>query len=229
MEFFTSTDTDIRLVGEGGNSRIYILEREYNGMPSAAIKVPKGFVDCHVTKALENYCKLKDVGIKTTAFLKECVFDGQRALITENLHQKDYTYLDANAHLQTEGDKLLRMIDADFCVRFNEKEPEEERYFADNKFEKITNLELFVKDHLEFLKRVSDNHIYMAYDCYFFKVKREKITDIDYIIADWDDIQDYDEDNLYVENKDAFNTAIRQFVDRFVEEEKAVQYEMAIK
>ena len=218
MEIFTSTDTDVRLVGEGGNSRIYILEREYNGMPSAAIKVPKGFVDCHVTKALENYRKIKYVGIKTTAFLEECVFDGQRALITENLHQQNYTYLDANAHLQTEGDKFLRMIDVDFGVRFNVKEPEEERYFTDNKFEKISNLASFVKNHLEFLKSVSDNHIYMAYDCYFFKVKRGKVTDIDYIIADWDDIQDYDEDNLYEENKDAFNTAIRQFVARFVEE-----------
>ena len=38
---FSSTDKDVRLVGEGGNSRIYILEREYNGMLSAAIKVPK--------------------------------------------------------------------------------------------------------------------------------------------------------------------------------------------
>ena len=218
MEIFTSTDTDVRLVGEGGNSRIYILEREYNGMSSAAIKVPKAFVDCQVTKALENYRKLKDVGIKTTDFLEECVFDGQRALITENLHQKDYTYLDANAHLHSKGDKLLRMIDADFGVRSNEKEPEEERYFADNKFEKITNLDSFVKDHLEFLKSVSEHHIYMAYDCYFFKVKREKVTDIDYIIADWDDIPDYDEDNLYEENKEAFNTAIRQFVDRFVNE-----------
>lgn len=215
---FLSTDTDVRLVGEGGNSRIYILDREYNGMPSAAIKVPKAFVCDNVTRTLENYCKLKDVGIKTTAFVEECVFDGQRALITENLHQKDYTYLDANAHLQLKGDKLLRMIDADFGVRSNEKEPEEERYFADNKFEKITNLDSFVKDQLEFLKSVSEHHIYMAYDCYFFKVKREKVTDIDYIIADWDDIQDYDEDNLYKENKEAFNTAIRQFVARFVEE-----------
>lgn len=218
MMSFLSTDTDVRLVGEGGNSRIYILDREYNGMPSAAIKVPKAFVCDNVTRTLENYCKLKDVGIKTTAFVEECVFDGQRALITENLHQKDYTYLDANAHLQLKGDKLLRMIDADFGVRSNEKEPEEERYFADNKFEKITNLDSFVKDQLEFLKSVSEHHIYMAYDCYFFKVKREKVTDIDYIIADWDDIQDYDEDNLYKENKEAFNTAIRQFVARFVEE-----------
>lgn len=218
MEIFASKDTDVRLVGEGGNSRIYILEREYNGMPSAAIKVPKAFVDCRVTKALEIHRKLKDVGIKTTVFLEECVFDGQRALITENLHQKDYTYLDANAHLLTEGDKLLRMIEVGFGKKHNEKEPEEERCFADNKFEKITNLDSFVKEYLEFLKRVPDNHIYMSYDCYFFKVKREKITDIDYIIADWDDIQDYDEDDLYEKNKDAFNTAIRQFFDRFVEE-----------
>lgn len=218
MMSFLSTDTDVRLVGEGGNSRIYILDREYNGMPSAAIKVPKAFVCDNVTRTLENYRKLQDVGIKTTAFVEECVFDGQRALITENLHQKDYTYLDANAHLQSKGDKLLRMIDANFGLRSSEKEPEEERYFADNKFEKITNLDSFVKDHLEFLKSVSEHHIYMAYDCYFFKVKREKVTDIDYIIADWDDIQDYDEDNLYKKNKEAFNTAIRQFVARFVEE-----------
>lgn len=219
MDNFSSTDNDVRLVGEGGNSRVYILEREYNGFPSAAIKVPKAFIVCRVTKTLENYRKLKDVGINTTAFLEECVFDGQRALITENRHKKDCTYLDANAHLLTEGDKMLRIIDVGLGLKHNEKEPEEERHFAENKFEKITNLDSFVKNHLEFLKGVSDNHIYIAYDCYFFKVKREKVTDIDYIIADWDDIQDYDEDDLYELNKNAFNTAIRQFFDRFVKKE----------
>ena len=37
----------------------YILERKYNRMPSAAIKVPKAFVDSSVTKTRENvgYCR----------------------------------------------------------------------------------------------------------------------------------------------------------------------------
>lgn len=146
------------------------------------------------------------------------MFDGQRALITENLHQKDFVYLDANAHLLTEGDRKLKIIDVDFGRRQKEKEPEEESFFADNKFAKITNLVSFVREHLEFLKSVSDNHVFLAYDCYFFKVKREKVTDIDYIIADWDDVQDYAGGDLYELNKDTFDTAIRQFVDKFVEE-----------
>lgn len=103
------------------------------------------------------------------------MFDGQRALITENLHQKDFVYLDANAHLLTEGDRKLKIIDVDFGRRQKEKEPEEESFFADNKFAKITNLVSFVREHLEFLKSVSDNHVFLAYDCYFFKVKREKV------------------------------------------------------
>ena len=53
--FFNSQDKDIRLIGEGGNSRIYLLEREYAGRPSAVIKVPKGFVEGSVTRALKNY------------------------------------------------------------------------------------------------------------------------------------------------------------------------------
>ena len=218
MYKFLSSDCDIRIIGEGGNSRVYILEREYNGMPSVAIKVPKFFVNSRVTDALKNYQKMKEVGIKTTAFLEECLFDGQRALITENLHQKDFVYLDANAHLLTEGDGKLKIIDVDFGRRQKEEEPEEERFFADNKFGKITNLVSFVREHLEFLKSVSDKHVFLAYDCYFFKVKREKVTDIDYIIADWDDVQDYAGGDLYELNKDAFDTAIRQFVDKFVEE-----------
>ena len=44
------------------------------------------------------------------------------------------------------------------------------------------------------------------------------MTDIDYIIADWDDVQDYAGGDLYELNKDTFDTAIRQFVDKFVEE-----------
>lgn len=112
----------------------------------------------------------------------------------------------------------MKIIDVDFGRRQKEKEPEEERFFADNKFGKITNLVSFVREHLEFLKSVSDKHVFLAYDCYFFKVKREKVTDIDYIIADWDDVQDYAGGDLYELNKDAFDTAIGQFVDKFVEE-----------
>ena len=221
---FSSTDKDVRLVGEGGNSRIYILEREYNGMLSAAIKVPKAFVDCHVTKALENYHMLKNVGIKTTAFLEECLFDGQRALITENLHKEGYVYLDANAHLQTEADRMLMELDHRYGEIHSEKEPEEERWFTDNKFEMITNFTTNEKEHLASMERISEAQIYLAYDCYFFKVERKKVTDIDYIIADWDDIQRYDEDDLYEHNKDAFNTAIRQFVDNYVDEMSAGMY-----
>ena len=145
---FSSQEKDIRLIGEGGNSRIYLLEREYAGCLSAVIKVPKGCVDWRVDKTLENYNLLRKHGIKTVAFLEECSFNRQRAFITENIHHDDYTHLDANAHLQSKTDLCLRLIDKNYAARHNEKEPEEERWFTDNRFERITNLEEFVKRQL---------------------------------------------------------------------------------
>ena len=188
------------------------------------IKVPKAFVDRSVTRAMGNYELLRHHGIKTLAFLEECTFDGQRALITENLHQVDYTHLDANAHLQTDVDTLLRLIDKNYVTRHHEKEPEEERRFAVNKFERITNLEEFVKDLLAFLRSVSDAHIYLAYDCYYFKVKKGKVTSLDYVIADLDDIQIYEETDLYELNKGGFVSAVKQFIQRYVSEEVAEEY-----
>lgn len=220
----SSHDKDIKLIGEGGNSRIYLLERDYNGFQSAAIKVPKALADHRVPKAIDNYNLLKQHGIKTTVFLDECMFDGVQALITENLHQEDFTFLDANSHLQTENDKILRALRADFGLERSEKEPEEERWFADNKFGLITNFEEFVENHIWLLSAVSDEHIYLAYDCYFFKVKRDKRTDIDYTIADWDDIQICEHDDLFEKNKDQFKSALFQFVERFVEECMAEKY-----
>ena len=221
---YNSQDNNIRLIGEGGNSRIYLLEREYAGRPSAVIKVPKAFVDRSVAKAMENYDLHRQHGIKTMAFLEECTFDGQRALITENLHQVDYTHLDANAHLQSDADKFLRLIDKDYTAHHNEKEPEEERWFADNKFERITNLEEFVKEQIAFLRSVSEAHIFLAYDCYYFKVRRDKTTSLGYVIADLDDIQICDELDLYELNKDGFVSAVKQFIQRYVSEEVAEEY-----
>jgi len=224
MVVLSSTDKDVRLVGEGGNSWVYILEREYNGMRSAAIKVPKAFVECRVTEALENYHILKNLGIKTTVFLEECLFDGQRALITENLHKEEYVYLDANAHLQTEADRMLMKLNPRNSEMYSAKEPDEERMFADNKFERITNFPAFVKEHLALLKRISEAHIFLAYDCYFFKVERKKVTDIDYIIADWDDILRYYEDDLFEKNKEEFISSLWQFVYKYVDEMSAGKY-----
>ena len=224
MISINSLDIDVKLIGEGGNSRVYLLEREYKGMTSAAIKVPKAFADYRVPQALANYQIIKQIGVKTTAFLDKCLFDGVQSLITENLHHKDYTYLDANSHLHTKNDNLLRLLETDCGLECSDKEPEEERFFADDKFELITNFDEFVESHLLLLRKVSDEHIYLAYDCYFFKVKRDKKTDIDYVIADWDDVQICEDDDLFENNKDQFKMALLQFVDRFVEDKITEKY-----
>lgn len=225
----SSHDKDIKLIGEGGNSRIYLLERGYNGYQSAAIRVPKVMADYRVSKALENYNLLKQHGIKTTIFLEECLFDEVQALITENLHHENYTYLDANSHLETENDKIIQSLRVNFGLERFENESEEERCFADNRFELITNFEEFAGNYILLLRTFSDEHIYLAYDCYFFKVKRDKRTDIDYMIADWDDIQICEDDDLFEKNKDQFKTALFQFVERFVEGGMAEKYKNYLK
>lgn len=216
---FSSQDFDIELIGEGGNSRVYLLNREYNGYPSAVIKVPKTLMYCRVSNTMEKYNLLKKYGINTTAFLEKCFFDGKEALITENLHHEEYTYLDANAHLLREEDRCLHLLEKDCGILYDAKEPEEERWFANHKFKKIENLEDFTDSHIVFLKTVSDAHIYLAYDCYFFKVNRQSLTAIDYLIADWDDIQVCDCKNLCELNIEQFNTAIHQFMEWFVKRE----------
>ena len=38
---FSASDKDIKLIGEGGNSKTSLLDREINGHTSAIIKMPK--------------------------------------------------------------------------------------------------------------------------------------------------------------------------------------------
>jgi len=216
MKEFSSTDIYVRLIGEGGNSQTYLLEREVNGHPSAVIKVPKTRDEHKVKVTIERHRMLEEHGVKTTAFLEECLLDGKIALLTENLHKGDCTYLDANAHLQREEDKLIRKLKLGFTPTIEEKESEEERWFADHRFIEITNLLEFTKSHIEFLKTVCAAHIYLSYDSYYFRVNRQEKTDIDYIIADWDDVTEYDEDGLFDLNKEQFKEALWQFVDRYI-------------
>lgn len=224
MKEYSSTDKDIRLIGEGGNSRTYLLEREVRGHRSAIIKVPKACDEHRLHAAIERHEMLQEYGIRTTGFLEECLLDGKMALLTENLHKNDFTYLDANAHLLREEDKLIRKLNSGIVQTVEEKEPEEERWFADHKFVEITNLQEFVKSHIEFLEKVSAAHIYLSYDSYYFRVNRQERTDIDYIIADWDDVIEYDEDGLFELNKEQFKDALWQFVDRYVKEEVGEKY-----
>lgn len=229
MYSFCSNDNDIRLIGEGGNSCIYLLEREFMGKPNAIIRVSHCLGRDRVDIALNNYQILKQNDIKTVDSLVECSFDGRAAIITENLHKDSYTYLDANAHLLSDNDKQLKALKN--CIGINQKdikEPEEERWFADNKFTDITDLELFIKSHLAFLFTISQNNIFLSYDCYFFRVNRCPVTELDYIIADFDDIQITTDDNLYEVNKGEFKTALLQFMKWFVAEDKAMQFKGVI-
>ena len=224
MKSFSSSDGNVKMIGAGGNSITYLSGRDEKGEQSVVIKVPKSFVDRRVDDMIKRHKVLKQHGIKTTAFIEECLLDGKRAIVTENLHQADYTYLDCNAHLLREEDKLLRLLNNGSGSQTDEKEPEEERRFTDNRFREITNLIKFAIAHIAFLKKVSDAGIYLAYDSYFFKVNRQEKTDIDYIIADWDDVMGCTDGNLYERNKEQFKTALWQFVDKFVVEEIGEKY-----
>ncbi len=226
---FNSQDKNIRLIGQGGNTKVYLLSFIYNGFDSAIIKAPQGFVNMRVMDIFRNYNLLKQYGVKTTQFLEICTMDGNKAIITENLHQNDYTCLDANAHLRTEQVELLEKIELEYGIVHNDyKEPEEERNFASKKFKVITNLEGFVKEYLNELKNTSSNRIFLPYDSYFFKVKNAKITDIDYIIADWDGIEIYDKSDFFEINKEQFQIALLQFMMKYVEEEYGNEYEEII-
>jgi hypothetical protein len=216
MWSFCSTDSDIRLIGEGGNNRIYKLNREYCGYSSAVIRVSKRCSEKSVLSTIQNYNLLKRLNINTTVFLEKCTFDDRPSLITEDLHKDSYTYLDANAHILRDVDIQLRSLDVG--KNTNYKEPEEERRFADNKFKGITNLSDFIQRHFELLKSLAYEHLYIARDCYFFRVNRHPYTELDYIIADWDDIVIYnDENNLININIGQFKEALLQFVDKYVE------------
>ena len=71
---------------------------------------------------------------------------------------------------------------------------------------------------------MTEAHVYIAYDCYYFKVMRDKVTSLAYMVADLDDIQICDEPDLYELNKDGFVSAVKQFIQRYVSEEVAEEY-----
>ena len=54
----------------------------------------------------------------------------------------------------------------------------QKRKYADRKFKEIINLEKFTKNHLNELRCISNERIYLSYDYYFFKVMNAEVTDM---------------------------------------------------
>lgn len=221
---FYSNDPAVRIIGEGGNSKVYLCEKPHKGYNSFVIKVPNIGIRT-VEASIDNYHLIRKHGIKTTDFLEQAVMDGMPALVTQNLHETDYTCLDSNAHLKCPKYEFLQKYSKECGLSSRDwVEPREEKVFSFKKIREITNIADFVRNHIVFLNKVSLNGIYLAYDAYFYRVRRAAITDIDYIIADLDDAIACNAPDLYKLNVEGFKESMMKFFELYVDDSRKDEY-----
>lgn len=223
-KFFSSNDPFVQIIGEGGNSKVYLCDRPHKGYNSFVIKVPKIGIRT-VEASIDNYYLIRKHGIKTTDFLEQAVMDGMPALVTQNLHEADYTCLDSNAHLKNPEYEFLQKYCKECGLSSRDwVEPREEKDFSKKKIREITNIADFVRNHIAFLAKVSLKGIYLAYDAYFYRVRRAAVTDIDYIIADWDDAIACNTPDLYKLNVEGFKESMKKFCELYVDDASKDDY-----
>lgn len=138
---------------------------------------------------------------------------------------------DFDSILKTISEKGIENPDTE--VIFNELREKKivigaEGQVYNNKIRSISNLESFWINSKEDLKKASLNQIELYTDSFFFRVNLLN-DEIEYIIADFDCIRDlsrYEDcyDELIKGNIEHFKTALWEYIEFFVVEEKRTQY-----
>jgi hypothetical protein len=210
---------DIKYIGAGGNSKVFkcILKDDKYGRP-VVLKYSNN------TRAnLNNYKIIKSLKLPTLKFLDERRYLGMSVLITEDLtSESEIIYVTPNS-LISETEKLINSLNPHLTEKEKNKEsPEAENYRYQNKLSKITNFSKFINSVIADLKLVSTAKIVIEFDSYFIgSNKKESISDIHYIIADFDNIYscpDWAFDRLFETNKKEFLRLMTSFIDLFVVE-----------
>ena len=156
-------------------------------------------------KNVQTFSLIKDV-VKTTSFLEICLFDGTPALMTERL----INFVSPNS---VDPDLHKTML---LCQIEGGEPPMEcklEQQYFKSKIGPILNEEEFLQQAKQDMLLLAEKRVQPYGDSYFFKVS-ETDYDIDYIIADWDNIDMESHlsiDEIYGINEQCFHDEYDRF------------------
>lgn len=198
------SSSELTWIGRGANSEVYKYNKPINGVP---IVVKKSY-GMRLQSAIDNYNRLKQIGVLQVAFIKECIVDGEPAVLMEDLFTDKMVYVSPNSAKNGHKDNL----------------PED--YLLRHKLNDIVNINAL----LELLKNLAfctnEKGIGLDMDMISFGVEKgNQNSDVSYKLVDIDAMQcdpamSY---KIYDTNVKNAKEAILLFVEYFVEIEEVKQ------
>lgn len=245
------------IVGNGAHWKVYRITENHNGQKKCVIKKRSinGEVDSNITtfnlvsqaglKTLQWYVKVNDNEIEAEdlnadtskgyfvspntirncqncadVFLKYIESECLSSLEPEQCKEFDFSCIS-----EMKANELGEIVDQ---MRKKKIAIGAEGEVYNNKIQYISNLECFCQTSKENLEKAASNKIALCSDAFFFRVNLPN-NDIEYIIADFDCIQDLNNStdcpaNLLEANQEEFKTALLEFIYFFVVKEKQKEY-----
>lgn len=206
-------DKPLDYIGEGGNWTVYKCDYIYKSKVTIVVKVPKN--SDKIRKNIFNFKLIKNIGLPTVDFLEKGIVDGRYVLITEYFNHDNVRYFISPNSVVTKKELYFNaLIGVDLKKSLNED------YFYNNRKSSIINLHDFINKVKKDLMIVSQNKIVLPWDCYFFSIPYlENDVELDYIIADWDNVEQSNIENtdvLLKENLNNFKESIIKFIEHFI-------------
>lgn len=181
----------------------------------------------NIGKSLRIYQSIKRAKLPTLQFLKYGLFEHDECLVTENLNNRPNTlYVSPNTPTEKPNPILLALSNRpnDYIQSINEK------YLSDHKIPELVKFEEF----LNLLKRIvydaTLGKVGLCADAFFFGVCKRTYNQLtDCIIADFDTIMPINDDDddlndLFKENLNETATALYEFAQKFIAEDKQQKY-----
>lgn len=177
---------------------------------------------------IEHYLQCKSAGIPTLEFFEAAYVDGKRCILCEDLSIRERLYVSPNtarqlpsirdmliAHLLKEKGMLQASLQED------NKSSSSETRLVKKKVKKVTNLEELVQEMAREAFKASKAGMALCEDVFFFGTNRSTETALDFMVADFDTICLFGEDDstdcLALVNEKVGLTAIWEFFEYFVE------------
>jgi len=181
----------------------------------------------NIGKNLKNYHNIKRAGLPTLLFLKYGVFEGEECLVTENLNNRpDTLYVSPNTSTEKPNPIFIALSNRtyDYIPSINEK------YLSEHKIQELVEFETFLNHLKGIVNDATLGKLGLCADACFFGVNKRTFSQlVDCIIGDFDNILKDDDDeedfeNLFKQNMGETTTALYEFVQKFVVEDKQQKY-----
>ncbi len=221
-----------RFLGSGANWTVHELKFDspyYSTNGSFYLTVAQktsNFGANGVRQNIEAFRRIKKAGLPTLSYFESTKIEEQECIVCENLSDRERLYVSPNTarHFPTENDLLIKSLTSNKTleqVRSEQALPSvAEDFLRKNKVRKILNFEEFVLLLEKQIDKGTEHGIGFCEDMFFFGTNRTPDTALDYLLADFDNVIDFEWDfseSIILKNRIVALTSVYEFVDQFVE------------